>query len=69
MKTDDLRLNTVAESSQWTPLLNGAHQPGWFRLWAGMVQVVGLAGTEEALEEGMQRLELGVRYTNDTETG
>ena len=41
--------------------LCGASEPGWFRLC--------VAGTGEALEEGLQRLELGLRYANDTGTG
>lgn len=41
--------------------LCGVCSPGWFRAC--------VAGTEEALEEGLQRLELGIRYANDTGTG
>ena len=41
--------------------LCGCAEPGWFR--------VGVAGDEDALAEGLDRLELGVRYANDTGCG
>ena len=41
--------------------LCGCAEPGWFR--------VGVAGDEDALAEGLDRLELGVRYANDTGGG
>ena len=41
--------------------LCGAATPGFFR--------AAVAGTEEALEAGLERLELGVRSANDTGCG
>ena len=41
--------------------LCGAARPGYFR--------AAVAGTEEALEKGLERLELGVRAANDTGCG
>lgn len=41
--------------------LCGAAEPGWFRAC--------VAGTEEAMMEGLERLELGIRHANDTGGG